>query len=133
MSPRRRFAHWLGAGCAGVLALLAVAALVIGAGHPDEDQAVLRRVLDERAPALVFFAALLPVVVGAVVGWIIRRYVTAVRSVAEQTRVLLANPGYRVAPAGAPESTPRSASRSAARRSLTPTSWSVSTTSAEAA
>ena len=103
MSPRRRFALWLAAAYAGSLALIAVAVLIVGAGHPEQDEAVLRRVLDERAPVLFFLAALLLVPLGTVVGWIVKRYVIAVRSVSEQTRVVLANPGYRVTPAGAPE------------------------------
>ena len=103
MSPRRRFAIWLAACYAGCLAAFAVVALFIGAGHPARDQAVLARVIEERAPALAFLAALLLVLVGAVVAWIIRRYVTSVRALSEQTRVVLANPGFRVAPGEAPE------------------------------
>jgi DNA polymerase-3 subunit epsilon len=103
MSPRRRFALWLVACCAGIVALIAVVALTIVAGQPAQDQAVLWRLLEERAPALSFIAALLLLLVGAVVAWIFRRYVTAVRALSEQTRVVLANPGYRVGPGEAPE------------------------------
>lgn len=103
MKPRSRFALWLAACYAGILVLIAVAGLVVGAGQPEQDQAILWRVLDERAPALFFLAAFLLVPAGAVIGWIIKRYVTAVQSVSEQTRVVLANPGYRVVPGAAPE------------------------------
>ncbi len=103
MSPRRRFALWLATCYAGSLALIAAVALTIVAGQPAQDQAVLWRLLEERAPALSLVAALLILVVGAAVAWIFRRYVTAVRSLSEQTRVVLANPGYRVGPGEAPE------------------------------
>lgn len=103
MSPRRRFALWLAACYVGTLALIAVAALTIAAGQPAQDQELIWRLLEARAPALSFLAALWLVLVGAAVAWIIRRYVTAVRALSEQTRVVLANPGYRVAPGEAPE------------------------------
>jgi DNA polymerase-3 subunit epsilon len=103
MSPRRRFALWLTACYAGIAALIAVVALTIVAGQPAHDQAVLWRLLEERAPALSLVAALLILVVGAMVAWVFRRYVIGVRALAEQTRVVLANPGYRVGPGKAPD------------------------------
>jgi DNA polymerase III subunit epsilon len=103
MSPRRSFALWLAVCYTGSLLLIAVALLAIGAGQPAQDQAVLWRVLEERAPALSFLAALLLVLAGAVVAWIFKRYVTGVLALAEQTQIVLANPGYRVGPGATPE------------------------------
>lgn len=103
MSPRHRFALWLFACYAGSLMLILIVALTIGAGQPVQDQQVLWRVLEERTPALSFLAVLLLALVGAAVARIIRRYVTAVRALSEQTRVVLANPSYRVEPGETPE------------------------------
>jgi DNA polymerase III subunit epsilon len=102
MRARLKFAVWLAALYGGVLATAVALAVVLAAGMPVDDQAVLSRMLDERAPVLGFIGALLLAVCGAIVAWLFKRYVTAPRALAEQTRVVLANPEYRV-DAGAPE------------------------------
>jgi DNA polymerase-3 subunit epsilon len=102
MRARLKFAVWLAALYGGVLATVVALAVVLAAGMPVDDQAVLSRMLDERAPVLGFIGALLLAVCGAIVAWLFKRYVTAPRALAEQTRVVLANPEYRV-DAGAPE------------------------------
>ncbi len=94
---------WLAACYAGVVVLMGVAALAVLAGQSAQDQAVLWRLLEERAPALAFLAVLLLALVGGVVGWAIRRYVTPFRVLAEQTRLVLANPAYRLGPAATRE------------------------------
>ncbi len=98
-----KFAAWLGALYGGVLATAAVTVLLVKAGMPPEDQAVLSRMLEERAPVLGFVGGLLLLACGALVAWLYKRYVTAPRALAEQTRVVLANSRYRIDAAGAPE------------------------------
>jgi DNA polymerase-3 subunit epsilon len=102
MRARLKFAVWLSALYGGVLATVVALAVMLAAGMPADDQAVLSRMLDERAPVLGFIGALLLAVCGAIVTWLFKRYVTAPHALAEQTRVVLANPGYRV-DAGTPE------------------------------
>ena len=104
MIRRYRFALWLSVCYAGSLAVLAAVAVTTGAGQPAEDQAVLMRLIDERAPALFFLAALLLMLCGALVAWFFRSYVTATGVLVEQTRVVLdANPAYRVVSDATPE------------------------------
>lgn len=104
MHARLKLAAWLAALYGGVLALIAATAVMVGMGMPAEDQAVLLRVLQQEAPMLGFLAALLLAICAGIVAWLFKRYVTAPRALAEQTRVVLAaNPGYRVEAAGAPE------------------------------
>jgi DNA polymerase-3 subunit epsilon len=102
MHSRLNFAAWLAALYGGMLATVAATVVLVAAGTPPEDQAVLSRMLEHRAPVLGFFAALLLAICGGIVAWLVKRHVTAPHALAEQTRVILANPGYRV-DAGAPE------------------------------
>lgn len=102
MYGRLKFAAWLAALYLGVLAVAGIALLVVAAGMPAVDQAVFARMLDQRGPVLGFLGALLLVVCGGIVAWLFKHYVKAPRALAEQTRVVLTNPGYRVE-AGAPE------------------------------
>jgi DNA polymerase-3 subunit epsilon len=90
-----KFAAWLAALYAGVLAVAAIGVALV-------------ETLEESAPTLVFVAALLLALCGGIVGWLFRRFVTAPRALAEQTRLVLANPGYRV-DAGSPELGPLAA------------------------
>jgi len=104
MHGRLKFAAWLAALYGGLLASAAAIALLVGAGMPAQDQAVLARMLEQRAPVLGFVGGLLLLACGGLVAWLFKRYVTAPRALAEQTRVVLAaNPGYRVDATGAPE------------------------------
>ena len=118
MHGRLRFAAWLAALYGGVLAVAAATVMLVEAGMPAQDRAVLSRMLDERAPLLGFVGGLLLLVCGGLVAWLFKRYVTAPRALAEQTRVVLANPGYRVDAAGAAELAP-SPPRSTAWRAHT--------------
>lgn len=102
MRARLKFAVWLSALYGGVLATVVALAVMLAAGMPTDDQTVLSRMLEERAPVLGFIGALLLAACGAIVAWLFKRHVTAPRALAEQTRVVLANPEYRV-DAGAPE------------------------------
>src|SRR6266852_4823485 len=104
MHARLKLAAWLAALYGGVLATAGVTVMMVEAGMPAEDQAVLSRMLEERAPLLAFVGGLLLLACGGLVAWLFKRYITAPRALAEQTRVVLAaNPAYRVDAAGAPE------------------------------
>jgi DNA polymerase-3 subunit epsilon len=103
MHARLKFAAWLASLYGGVLAAAALLALLTGAGMPAQDQAVLVRILEARAPELLLAGALLLAACAGIVAWLFKRYVRAPRALAEQTRVVLANPGYRVDAADAPE------------------------------
>ena len=110
MHARLKFAAWLAALYGGVLATAVVTVVMVEAGMPAADQAVLSRMLEERAPVLGFVGGLLLLACGGLAAWLFKRYVTAPRALAEQTRVVLAaNPGYRVDAAGAPELSPLAA------------------------
>ena len=103
MQGRLKLAAWLAALYGGVLATVAALAVLVAAGMPAADQAVFSRMLNERASTLGFVALLLLAACGGIVAWLFKRYVIAPHALAEQTRVVLANPGYRVDAAGAPE------------------------------
>jgi DNA polymerase-3 subunit epsilon len=104
MRGRLEFATWLAAVYGGVLATAAAVIVLLGAGMPAEVQAMLSRLIAARAPMFGFIAAAALAACGGVVAWLFKRYVTAPRALAEQTRVVLAaNPGYRVHAMGAPE------------------------------
>ena len=104
MHGRLKFAAWLAAVYGGLLATAAVVVVLLGAGMPVEVRPVLYPLLAARAPMLAFIAMLLLAACGGIVAWLFKRYVTAPRALAEQTRVVLsANPGHRVEAAGAPE------------------------------
>ena len=59
MKPGRKFALWLAAFFAATVALVALVGVLVAVGMPADDQAVLARVLDERAPLLGFAALIL--------------------------------------------------------------------------
>jgi DNA polymerase-3 subunit epsilon len=102
MHDRLKFAVWLAALYSGVLAVAGIALLVVAAGMPAADEAAFARMLDQRGPALGFVGALLLLVCGGIVARLFKHYVRAPRALAEQTRVVLTNPEYRVE-AGTPE------------------------------
>ncbi|HEY8244414.1 MAG TPA: exonuclease domain-containing protein [Casimicrobiaceae bacterium] len=104
MRGKLAFAAWLAAIYGGMLATAAAVVVLIGAGMPEDDRAGLYRLLAAEAPTLGLLAALLLPVCGALAAWLVRRYVIAPRSLAEQTRGLVAaSPGYRVDASGARE------------------------------
>ena len=104
MKARVKFALWVAVLYVAALGAAAALGVVLGAGQPAEDREALLRMLAERAPALVFVAAFLLFVCIGAVKWLFARYVTAVRALAEQTRVVLeANQALRVSTEGARE------------------------------
>jgi DNA polymerase-3 subunit epsilon len=77
---------------------------MVAAGLPDEDYQVLLRILDGRAQMLAFVAMLLLFFCAGILRWLFRNYVTAARSLAEQTRIVFAtNPEHRVVADGGSE------------------------------
>ena len=104
MNLRLKFSIWLAAFFLGIVAAMAATAVVIAAGLPDTEYRVLLHIFDERATMLGLVALLLLFVCGGVLGWLFRNYVTAARSLAEQTRIVFAaNPEHRVAASGGSE------------------------------
>ena len=104
MNARLKFSLWLAVFFAGVVAVVAAAAAMIAAGLPDADYAVLLRIIEARAQMLGLAAVLLLLVCAGVLGWLFRNYVTPVRSLAEQTRIVFAaNPEHRVLVRGGSE------------------------------
>jgi DNA polymerase III subunit epsilon len=104
MKARLKFALWLAALFAGIVAVVAATAGIVAAGLPEQDYRVLLRIFGERAGTLGLAAVLLLLVCAGVVGWMFRNYVVIVRSLAEQSRIVFtANPEHRVAAAGAPD------------------------------
>ncbi|HSD42535.1 MAG TPA: exonuclease domain-containing protein [Burkholderiales bacterium] len=104
MRSRAKFALWLAAFYAGVLAVIGAFGLAVWVGAEGPSREVLARVLEEQAPGLVYAAAILAFVCAGVLRWLAGRYPVAVRQLAEQTNVVLgANPDYRVAAAGGAE------------------------------
>jgi DNA polymerase-3 subunit epsilon len=82
MHGRLKFALWLATVYGGLLSALAAAVVLVQSGT---------------SPAgLGFVALMLLGGCGVVVAWMFKRFATAPRALAEQTRLVLANPGYRV-------------------------------------
>ena len=97
MNARVKFFLWLAAVVGGAVGVVAATAIVVSAGLPEEEYALLLHIASKRAPVLAFVALLLVIASGAMLGWLFRSYMTAVRSLAEQTRIVLAaNPGHRI-------------------------------------
>ena len=104
MKARVKFALWVAVLYVAALGAAAALGVVLGAGQPAADREALLRMLAERAPALVFVAGFLLFVCVGAVKWLFARYVTAVRALAEQTRVVVeANQALRVSTEGARE------------------------------
>jgi DNA polymerase-3 subunit epsilon len=104
MNVRLKYSLWLAVIVAGILTAAAVTALMIAAGLPDEDYRVLLRIVDGRAQILGLSALLVLLVCAGLLGWLFKNYVTAARSLAEQTRIVFAaNPEHRILSRGASE------------------------------
>ena len=104
MNVRLKFSIWLAFSFAGIVAVVAATAALIAAGLPEEEYRFFLRIIAERGPVLGFGAALLLGACAGVLGWLFRNYVTSVRSLAEQTRIVFtANPEHRVAADGGAE------------------------------
>lgn len=97
MNARLKFSLWLAVFFGGSVAVVAATAVMIAAGLPEADYAVLLRIVEARASMLGLAAVLLLFACAGVLGWLFRNYVTALRSLAEQTRIVFAaNPEHRV-------------------------------------
>jgi DNA polymerase-3 subunit epsilon len=104
MNVRLKFSLWLTVFFAGIVAAVAATAVMIAAGLPDDDYGVLLRIIDGRVQMLGLSAVVLLFACAGVLGWLFRNYVTAVRSLAEQTRIVFAaNPEHRVHSPGGSE------------------------------
>ena len=104
MSLRGKFAAWVAALSAAVLAVLVAVVVLVAWGLPGTEAAALARILEWRAPVLVFAAMLVVLVCGGAVKWLFAEYVVAARVLAEQARVIRSvNPELRLSSNGAPE------------------------------
>ena len=104
MNLRFRFSLWLAVLFAGVVAVVAATAVLMAAGLPGAEYEFFLRIVEERAPVLGFAAVLLLFACAGLLGWLFRNYVTAVRALAEQTRIVFAaNPEHRVQAHGGAE------------------------------
>jgi DNA polymerase-3 subunit epsilon len=88
MSPRGRFALWVGALYFAILAVVAGFGALLAAGLPGADAAVLSRILELRASAIALLAALLLLACIGAVRWFFSEHVSPARALAEQTRVI---------------------------------------------
>ncbi|MBI4293664.1 MAG: PAS domain-containing protein [Betaproteobacteria bacterium] len=104
MKGNLKFALWVGVLFDGVVIAIAAVALLVASGLPPDEQDVLRRILEQRAPLLGYAALILLFACGGIVSWLFRNHVTAVSALAEQTRTaLVANPERRIVADGGPE------------------------------
>jgi DNA polymerase III subunit epsilon len=98
LSPVVKLSTWIGAAFAGVTAASLLFASFLLIGLSDAERTVLAQVLERRAALLLLGALLVLAVCGGAMKWLFARYVTALRAVAEQTRVIRgANPDLRLA------------------------------------
>ena len=104
MNARLRFALWLGAFYAAIVALVAAVALLVAADVSEEDRRVLHRALDESGPLLGFLALLVLIACGGILRWLHGRFVAPLRGLAEQARIVAsANIEHRVSTSAGPE------------------------------
>ncbi len=104
MRATKRFWIWLAALYAGILAIVAVFAVIAGWAVDEGQRQAFLAALGGAAPALVYVAAILVFICVGAIRWLFRRYPQAALELADQTRVLLAaNPEQRVVSTGGPE------------------------------
>ena len=104
MKPRVRFALWLFAFFAVIVALTAGIAGLLATGLAEDEQRIAWRLLDERAPLLGFIALILFFACAGLLRWLSARFVTPLGALAEQTRIVAsANLEHRVSTCGGPE------------------------------
>ena len=104
MKGRLKFAIWLGVLFDGVVLVIVAVALLLASGLPPDEQELLRRILEQRAPLLAYAALILLFLCGGVVSWFFRNYLTAVSALAERTRTALAaNPERAIVADGGAE------------------------------
>ena len=87
MSQAGKRIAWVAAAFACALAVPVTVIVLLATGLPGPDAAVLAQVLEQRAPLLLLAAVLLLFACAGGVKWIFTRHVTAVRALAEQTRL----------------------------------------------
>ena len=104
MSPGRKFVAWVAALYSAVMAVLVAVAALVASGLPEADAVALERILELRAPGLLFAAVMLAFICAGAVKWFFADYVTAARTLADQTRIITsANADLRLPSDGAPE------------------------------
>jgi len=104
MNHRLKFSLWLAVFFVGVVAAVAAGGVIIAAGLPEDEYRLLLHMIAEREQVLGLVAALLLLACAGVLGWLFRNYVTPVRALAEQTRIVFtANAEHRVRARGGPE------------------------------
>jgi DNA polymerase III subunit epsilon len=104
VKPHVKFALWLGVFFGAIVALFATVAALLVAGIEAGEQSVMRHVLEERGPLLGFVALIVFLACGGILHWLFGRFVTPLRALAEQTRIVAsANLAHRVSAAGGPE------------------------------
>jgi len=104
MKGKLKFALWVGVLFDGVVIVVAASALLVASGLPQDEQDLLQRIVEQRAPLLGYAAFILLFVCGGIVSWLFRNYMTAASALAEQTRTaLIANPERRIVADGGPE------------------------------
>ena len=97
MNLKLKFSLWLAVFFGGIVAVLAAIVAVVAAGLPAEEYRFFLRIVEERAQVIGFLALLLLFACAGVLGWLFRNYVTALRSLSEQTRIVFAaNAEHRV-------------------------------------
>ena len=89
MSGSGRFALWVSVLFAAGLALPAATGVVVYAALAPPDQAIMLRILGERLPLVVFGVMALFVLCVVLARWFFAEYVVPLRTLAEQTRVVV--------------------------------------------
>ncbi len=98
MSARGKILVWSAALYGVVLAMLAAFGVLLATGLPERDAAALTRILEQRAPALLFIALLLLLGCVVAVNSLYGGYLAAAQGLAERTRLIHgANTGLRLA------------------------------------
>jgi DNA polymerase-3 subunit epsilon len=104
MTPRLKFALWLGALFGALVALVATVAALVDIGLDPADQEVLARVFEERAPLLGFLALIVFIACVGLLRWLFARFVAPLRALADQAVIVAtANPAHRVTTEAGPE------------------------------
>jgi DNA polymerase-3 subunit epsilon len=97
MSTRGRLLAWIAALYGVALAVPAALFMLLAAGLPEQDATALMRVVEQRAPVLLFGALLLLPACAAAVKWLLGGYLAAAQELAEHTRLIRsANTGLRL-------------------------------------
>jgi DNA polymerase III subunit epsilon len=104
MNVRLKYLLWLAVFFAGIVAVMAATAVLVALGLPGADYEVFLRIDKSSAQMLGLLALLLLLACAGVLAWLFKNYITAARSLAEQTRIVFAaNPEHRVLCSGGPE------------------------------